>query len=54
MARLASSRRSEQLSYRKFFDPSYGLKVMNFLKILSFSGLFEINRNDYDISNTPG
>ena len=32
-----SSRRSEQLSYRKHFHPSYGLKDMNFQRLFEFS-----------------
>ena len=31
-----SSRRSKQLSYRKHFHPSYGLKDMNFQSFKSF------------------
>ena len=41
-AYLDSSRRSEQLSCRKLFDPSYGLFSMNFLSfkhILEFLNL---------------
>ena len=31
-----SSRRSKQLSYRKHFHPSYGLKDMNFQRLFEF------------------
>ena len=33
-----SSRRSEQLSCTKFFDPSYGLPYINFKRFKSFLG----------------
>ena len=35
-----SSRRSEQLSYRKHFHPGYGLKDMNFQSLFEFLELF--------------
>ena len=37
-----SSRRSEQLSYRKHFHPSYGLKDMNFQRLKPFLELFKL------------
>ena len=36
-----SSRRSEQLSYRNHFHPSYGLKDMNFQNLFEFLELFK-------------
>ena len=41
-----SSRRSEQLSYRKHFHPSYGLKDMNFQRLFEFLELFEFSKNE--------
>jgi hypothetical protein len=35
-AQSDSARRSEQLSCFNFFDPSYGLKVMNFQSLFEF------------------
>ena len=37
-----SSRRSEQLSYRKHFHPSYGLFSMNFQRSKHFQDLFKL------------
>ena len=46
-----SSRRSEQLSYRKHFHPSYGLKYMNFQSLFEFLELFELSKKmNYDVS----
>ena len=44
-AYLDSSRRSEQLSYRKHFHPSYGLKDMNFQSLFKFLELFKLSKN---------
>ena len=41
-----SSRRSEQLSCRKHFHPSYGLKDMNFQRLFEFLELFEFSKNE--------
>ena len=41
-----SSRRSERLSYRKHFHPSYGLKDMNFLSLFEFLELFILSKNE--------
>jgi len=40
-----SSRRFEQLSYRKHFHPSYGLKDMNFQSLVEFLELFKLSKN---------
>ena len=45
-AYLDSSRRSEQLSYRKHFHPSYGLKDMNFQSLFEFLELCELSKNE--------
>ena len=45
-----SSRRSEQLSYRKQFHPSYGLKDMNFQSLFEFLELFILRKMNYDVS----
>ena len=45
-----SSRRSEQLSYRKHFHPSYGLKDMNFQSLFEFLELFIFRKMNYDVS----
>ena len=45
-ARSDSSRRSEQLSCFKFFDLSYGLKVINFQRLIDFLELFLFIEND--------
>ena len=46
-----SSRRSEQLSYRRHFHPSYGLKDMNFQSLFEFLELFELSKKmNYDVS----
>ena len=45
-----SSRRSEQLSCRKHFHPSYGLKDMNFQSLFEFLELFELSKMNYDVS----
>ena len=42
-----SSRRSEQLSCTKFFDPSYGLFYMNFKRFKLISGIYLINLNQH-------
>ena len=42
IAHSDSSRRSEQLSCRKHFHPSYGLKDMNFQRLFEFLELFEL------------
>ena len=49
-AYLDSSRRSEQLSYRKHFHPSYGLKDMNFQSLFEFLELFILSKMNYDVS----
>ena len=41
-----SSRRSEQLSYRKHFRPSYGSKDMNFESLFEFLELFILSKNE--------
>ena len=41
-----SSRRSEQLSYRKHFHPSYGLKDMNFQSLFEFLDLFNLTEKN--------
>ena len=41
-----SSHRSEQLSYRKHFHPSYGLKDMNFQSLFEFLELFILSKNE--------
>ena len=41
-----SSRRSEQLSYRNHFHPSYGLKDVNFQRLFEFLELFEFSKNE--------
>ena len=43
---LDTSRRSEQLSYRKHFHPSYGLKDMNFQSLFEFLELCELRKNE--------
>ena len=48
-----SSRRSEQLSYRKQFHPSYGLKDMNFQSLFEFLELFILRKMNYDVSMRP-
>ena len=45
-AYLDSSRRSEQLSYRKHFHPSYGLKDMNFQSLFEFLELLILSKNE--------
>ena len=45
-----SSRRSEQLSYRNHFHPSYGLKDMNFQSLFEFLELFKLTEKEYDVS----
>ena len=45
-----SSRRSEQLSCRKHFHPSYGLKDMNFQRLFEFLELSEFKKMNYDVS----
>ena len=47
-----SSRRSEQLSCRKHFHPSYGLKDMNFQRLNHFLDLFVLTEMEYDVSMT--
>ena len=37
---------SEQLSYRKHFYPSYGLKDKNFQRLFEFLELFELSKNE--------
>ena len=49
-AYLDSSRRSEQLSYRKHFHPNYGLKDMNFQSLFEFLELFLLRKMNYDVS----
>ena len=41
-----SSRRFEQLSYRKHFHPSYGLKDMNFQSLFEFLELLILSKNE--------
>ena len=41
-----SSRHSEQLSYKKHFHLSYGLKDMNFQSLFEFLELFEFSKNE--------
>ena len=41
-----SSRRSEQLSCRKHFHSSYGLKDMNCQRLFEFLELFEFSKNE--------
>ena len=41
-----SSRRSEQLSCREHFHPSYGLKDMNFQSLFEFLELFKLSKNE--------
>ena len=46
-----SSRRSEQLSCRNHFHPSYGLKDMNFQRLFECLELFEFSKKmNYDVS----
>ena len=52
-AYLGSSCRSEQLSYRKHFHPSYGLKDMNFQSLFEFLELFILRKMNYDVSMRP-
>ena len=47
-----SSRRSEQLSYRKHFHPSYRLFYMNFLSFKHILELFILTEKEYDVSMT--
>ena len=44
-----SSRRSEQLSCRKHFHPSYGLFSMNFQRLNHFLDLFKLTEMEYDV-----
>ena len=45
-----SSRRSEQLSCRKHFHPSYGLKDMNFQSLFEFWNYLNLAKMNYDVS----
>ena len=47
-----SSRRSEQLSCRKYFHPSYGLVYMIFQRLNHFLELFLLTEKGYDVSMT--
>ena len=44
MARLDSYRRADHFSYINFFNPSYGLKDMNFQSFLNILELFFIQK----------
>ena len=47
-----SSRRSEQLSYRKHFHPSYGLFSMNFQRLNHFLELIKLTEKNYYVNMT--